>query len=235
MGVAFGSPRYDKNVDRDDLPLKIERHKRMYFISGTENTKLQVSFKIPILFDSNFYFAYTETGFWRLFQETSNPFEDINHNPEVFYRLALHRDHTLDIGVEHLSNGRNEVNSRSWNSVYLQSMSRSGENIYYTAKVFHIWDIDATNKDILNYIGFIDLEIGFREVIKSSFQSNELFLRWRPGGRLGEYSTVEAGLKLKFTKWRYFQHLFISYYNGYAENQLNYNKYIRALRAGITF
>ena len=237
-GVASASPRFDKSVDRGDLPIAIERHKRIFFVSGTENTKLQVSFKIPVFLKSNFYFAYTETGFWKLFQKTSNPFLDINHNPEVFYRWNAHIDHSIDFGVEHLSNGRDKLNSRSWNSTYLQTMSRYKENFYYTAKFFHIWDVDHTNEQIYDYLGFMDLEVGLREVIKSQFKSNEIFVRWRPGGKLdlrNRYDTVEVGFKIKLSEWHVFQHFFFTYYNGYAENQINFDKYIRAFRAGLTF
>lgn len=233
--VALASPRYDENIDSDELPLKIERHKRMYFIAGEENTKLQVSFKIPVLVDSNLYFAYTETGFWELFQKTSNPFMDINHNPELFYRMKLAEDHSVDFGIEHVSNGRAEVNSRSWNSLYAQTMSRNGKYFYYTTKLYYLWDVDATNDNVFDYMGLIDMEIGVREIIRSKYQSNQLFVRWRPGGTIGEFNTIEAGLKVKFSDWKYFQHFFLSYYNGYVESQLNYNKYVRALRLGFTF
>lgn len=210
----------------------------MFFIAGEENTKLQLSAKIPVLLNEDLYVAYTETGFWRLFQETSNPFEDINHNPELFYRWQLHENHMLDAGIEHLSNGRSGDESRSWNDLYVQNMSKLGD-FYFSTKAYYLWDIDATNEDIEKYLGFIDFEVGVKEVIRSKFQSNELYFRWRPGDTLsfngGDYQTIEIGLKIKFSEMKYFQHIFVNYYNGYAENQLNYKDYTRALRAGLTF
>jgi len=137
-GIAYGSPRFDKNVDRDEINFSLERHKRMYFISGTENTKVQLSFKIPVIIGSKFYFAYSETGFWKLYQKSSNPFEDITHNPELFYRLRLNENHSLDLGMEHVSNGRDGDSSRSWNSLYLQNMSKFREHFYKTGQLFQL-------------------------------------------------------------------------------------------------
>lgn len=236
--AAFASPRFNQATDGDDLPLRLERHKRIFFISGEENTKAQVSAKISVFFKSKLYIAYTETGFWKLFQEKSNPFEDINHNPELFYRWNLHEKHVLDLGIEHLSNGSRGVNSRSWNDVYVQSMSKF-DKFYFTPKVYYLWDIDATNEDIKTYLGFIDMELGIKEVVRSKFQSQELYVRWRPGAKLSfsgdGYNTFEIGLKVSFTNIKMFHHFFVNYYNGYAENQLSYGQYVRALRAGLTF
>jgi phospholipase A1 len=234
----LGSPRFNQAIDGTDLPLKLERHKRMYFISGLENTKVQISAKIPVFYGSKLYVAYTETGFWKLFQKSSNPFEDINHNPELFYRWSLQENHMLDLGVEHLSNGSDKANSRSWNDLYVQSMSKF-DSMYFTSKAYYLWDVDATNEDIKKYLGFIDMEIGFKELIRSKFQSNELYFRWRPGANLSfdgnGYNTFEIGLKIKFSDFKYFQHFFVNYYNGYAENQLAYDRYTRALRIGLIF
>ena len=236
--VALASPRFSKAMDGADLPLKLERHKRIFFISGTENTKLQVSAKAPVLYGSNLFVAYTETGFWKLFQKSSNPFEDINHNPEIFYRWNLHEHFDLDAGVEHLSNGTDKANSRSWNDLYLQSMSKL-DNVYFTTKAYYLWDIDANNENIKTYLGYVDMELGIKELIRSKFQSNELYVRWRPGSQLrfngSGYNTFEIGLKIKFSAVRLFQHFFVNYYNGYGENQLAYDRYTRALRAGLTF
>ncbi len=237
VGLAYGSPRFDKKVDGDELPLKLERHKRMYFISGEENTKLQVSFKFPLFLNSHFFLSYTEMGFWELFQKTSNPFLDITHNPELFYRWGLSNDSFLDLGIEHVSNGKGGLDSRSWNTIYTQALKRWDENFYSTLKLFTLFDIEAANEDIYDYIGFIDLELGVKDIIHSKFQSNELFFRYRPGGTFTSYrhETVEVGLKFKLTRFKFFEHFLVSYYNGFAENQLYYNKTVRALRLGITF
>lgn len=236
--AAFASPRFNEAIDGNDLPLKLERHKRIYFISGEENTKVQISAKIPVYLNSKLYVAYTETGFWKLFQKTSNPFEDINHNPELFYRWSLQENHMLDLGVEHMSNGKGEKNSRSWNDLFIQSMSNF-DKLYFTSKAYYLWDIDATNEEIKKYLGFIDMEVGFKELIRSKFQSNEIYLRWRPGSKLSfngtDNHTFEIGLKVKLSEMKYFQHFFVNYFNGYAENQLFYGSYTRALRAGLTF
>lgn len=237
IGVAYGSPRFSKEVDGQDLPLKLERHKRMFFIAGEENTKLQASFKFPIVYDTRFYFAYTETGFWRLFQETSSPIVDLNHNPEAFYRWVVEENTVIDIGGEHSSNGRDGDNSRSWNSLYIQPMGKIGEDLYLTSKFFYLWDIEPD--DVYTYLGFMDFELGYKKLLSKSFKSNEVYVRWRPGSQLGfegkRYDTFELGLKFKVSNWKTFGHLFINYYSGYVESQLTYDDYTNALRAGLVF
>lgn len=238
LGVAWSTPRYDKVVDKDSLPLRLERHKRLFFASGQENTKLQASFKIPIIYESKLYLAYTETGFWELYQKRSSPFLDINHNLEIFYRFNIGEETILDLGLEHISNGRNEEASRSWNDVYVQALMRFSDNFYVTTKVWQLFDIDATNEDIYKYLGFFEVELGFQNVNWKRFQQNEIFLKIRPGGRLDPsdgYYTFDAGVRFKFDAFKGFPHFFISYYNGYAENQIQYNRYIRAIRFGLTF
>ncbi|GEM_PF-6140284 len=238
IGSSFGASYYDKILDKDDLPLHLERHKRLYFISGTENTKMQLSLKWNIIKDSNFYFGYTEYFFWKLFQESSSPFLDINHNPELFYRFRSGEDKMLDVGTEHLSNGKAGVDSRSWNSVYLRGLKKWDSKYQFSAKAFALYDIQEENSDIFKYVGWLDLEFSVNEFIKSKFQNNELFVRWRPGGKVAwsdRYDTFEIGLKIKFTSFKIFQHCFINYYNGFAENQLEYKKNVRALRVGVIF
>lgn len=236
-GVAHATPRFDNDLNKDALPLSIERHKRLFIAAGTPDTKLQLSFKIPLILNEKLYLGYTQTDFWKLYQKASSPFEDINHNPEVFYRWNLDDTSIFDLGMEHVSNGRDDVESRSWNAFYIQALKRWDKNFYISGKAYQLYDIDATNEDISRFIGTFEIEGGITDVIRTKFQNNELFVRWRPGSRTFDpsFTTIEAGLKVKFSSYRMFQHLFISYYNGYAESLLGYNKYTRAFRVGLIF
>ncbi len=238
IGSSFGATYYDTVIDKNDLPLKLERHKRLYFVSGPENTKVQLSLKWNFIKDSNFYFGYTEYFFWRLFQDRSSPFRDINHNPELFYRFRFDDSMMLDAGAEHLSNGKADEESRSWNTAYVRGVKKWDDKYQLAVKVYGLFDVEKTNHDIEKYIGWFDFEFSINEFIKSKFQNNEFFVRWRPGGEMSwsdRYDTFELGLKIKFSSLKVFQHMFITYYNGYAENQLEYKKNVRTLRVGVTF
>lgn len=238
IGSSFGATYHDKILDKNDLPLKLERHKRLFFISGPENTKMQLSLKWNFIKDTNFYFGYTEYFFWRLFKESSSPFEDINHNPEIFYRWRSGDTQMLDIGAEHLSNGKAGVDSRSWNAAYLRGVKKWDDKYQLSLKTFALFGVEDENKDAFKYVGWLDVEFSINEFIKTKFQNNEFYVRWRPGGRVAwsdRYDTFEIGLKIKFSSVKVFQHFFINYYNGYAESQLEYKKNVRALRAGFIF
>src|SRR5688572_9136616 len=63
----------------------LQRHYPFYFVYGRPLSKLQVSFKTPVVRKFPLYFGYTQFMFWAL-EEESKPFRDLTYNPELFYR-----------------------------------------------------------------------------------------------------------------------------------------------------
>ena len=98
-----------------------------------ENTeiKLQISFKVPLLSngllhdEDGIYFGFTMKSFWQAYnREISAPFRETNYRPEVFYQAPIDLPDLQGAlffrgGIEHESNGRSQLLSRSWNRVYL--------------------------------------------------------------------------------------------------------------------
>ena len=93
--------------------------------------KLQLSFKVPIFendlfYDGDeFYFGFTMKSFWQAYNSRiSAPFRETNYRPEFFYQapFALPNQYGslfLRAGIEHESNGRSQLLSRSWNRAYV--------------------------------------------------------------------------------------------------------------------
>src|SRR5690606_18748977 len=69
----------------------------------------------------------TIKSLWQVYNDDlSSPFRETNYNPELFYSVPLADfkpyggDTLLRFGIEHESNGRSQLLSRSWNRVYTQ-------------------------------------------------------------------------------------------------------------------
>lgn len=94
-------------------------------------SKFQISLKAPLNYESlliegdALYFAFTVEAWWQVYSDNiSKPFRETNYRPEIFY-LAPLPFHPFEgntgfmFGIEHQSNGRSQLLSRSWNRVYL--------------------------------------------------------------------------------------------------------------------
>src|ERR1700761_9482095 len=92
LGEAHAQTTTEKpSEEGESKPLQIENYKPMYFIMGSPNTKIELSFKIKLVEAGNLYFGYTQLMFWELFQKDAF-FHDLNYIPELFYRLYLNSD-----------------------------------------------------------------------------------------------------------------------------------------------
>ena len=85
---------------------KFSLYQPSYFIFGKENLKMQFSSKYRVAKNYNLYLAYTQVMFWDIYEQSA-PFNDINYNPEIFYRL-IEGDtkfiRSIDFGYHHTSN-----------------------------------------------------------------------------------------------------------------------------------
>lgn len=138
--------------------------------------KIQVSFKIPLNYDSIFtendslYFAFTTVSWWQVYAtDISSPFRETNYQPELFYLAPLQwhpNDANLgwSVGIMHQSNGRSSSISRSWNRVYLSAIYDKDD---YSI-LFRPWirldesAEDDDNPDINDYMGHFELIAGYR-------------------------------------------------------------------------
>ena len=125
--------------DRLFSSLHFEPHEPNYFLAGTDGAtdepgyQNQIKFRIAVRYallgfdrfagQTGVYAAYTQDSFWNLWNESA-PFYDNNYAPEVLGYLDARDWTSKDITryvpsvrpyFRHQSNGRDGVDSRSWN------------------------------------------------------------------------------------------------------------------------
>lgn len=242
--LAYAGPdRVGGEADDQRTFVEIERHKRSYFISGEPNTKAQFSIKLPVKQGSGHYLGYSQKLIWELFTESSSPVPDVNFNPEYFYRLTR-KDAGIwrgaDLGIEHQSNGGEDLKSRSWNSIYVYlpfKLALGDGNIFFSVKTFSIFGKDEKNKDVRDYTGWYEFELATRDFFRNILSYDELYVAVRPGGREGGRFTMgnlEVGMRFKVFSGKSAPHAFLQYFTGYGESQLTYKQKTHALRIGLS-
>ena len=217
-----------------------------YFIAGvpvghkitSENSdvKFQVSIaqrltKSTLPFHTYLFIAYSQKTFWNVFQE-SLPMRDLNFNPGIgLSKLLISKNRLvgkLTLLIEHESNGRDRLASRSWNKISFCGNIYLDPNLMVHGK-FWIPIVDGgNNRDILRYSGIYQtgiqaLSTNRRWVLSATFVK-------RKGGNFNANSIVELGFRIRKKDNQF---LFLQYYNGYGENLLDYNKYHSRLRIGL--
>ena len=152
-----------------------------YFIAGPDspNAKFQISFEYRLLNEygrlaqkapwlAGFYLAYSQTSLWD-WNAPSAPFFDSSYRPEFFYSrrniLGGKPDNwfrlNLQGGVQHESNGRAGLASRSMNIAYLRpTMVFGRENGLQLSLTPRVWTYVGglgDNPDMPDYRGYADL------------------------------------------------------------------------------
>lgn len=222
----------------------MQRHHPFYFVYGEPLSKLQVSFKTPILRDSNFYFAYTQVMFWAL-QEDSKPFRDLTYNPELFYRWHQKRWtllKSIDFGLwGHTSNGRQGPASRSFDERYVRfNLEREGPRwlTRLSLQGSYLHGFDPTNRDIQRYVGPFAFSLSFVQLFDAWFDKSELALAARPGGKFAnrwDRGGYQLSWSFRLGAFKLVPALYMQYYYGYNETLLNYDQHVREFRGGVIF
>ncbi len=222
-------------------------YKDNYFITGTSigpqapsrtnsDVKFQVSIaqrltKSTLPFNTYLFLFYSQKCMWNIYEE-SLPMRDLNFNPGIGLAKHLFVKNRyigkVTLLVEHESNGRDGVDSRSWNKISLACNIFIDPNFMIHGKVW-IPIIDGmNNKDILDYSGIY--QTGMTYTTPNKRFGFGLTLIKRRGWRLS-YNTIWEFNYRVFKKDNQF--LFVQYYNGYGENLLDYNKFHSRLRVGL--
>ena len=221
-------------------------YKDNYFTAGTSinqkpsSTNSDVKFQISIAqrltkstlpFNTYLYLFYSQKCMWNVFEE-SMPMRDLNFNPGI--GLAKHlfvKDRYIGkvtLMVEHESNGRDGIESRSWNKISLASNIFIDPNFMVHGKVWIPIVDGQNNKDILDYSGIY--QMGLTLTSPNKRFNFALTLVKRRGWNLNYNSIWEVAYKV-FKRDNQF--LFMQYYNGYGECLLDYNKFHSRLRFGL--
>lgn len=223
-------------------------YKDNYFTVGTtpfrkptstnSDVKFQISLSIRLTnavlpWNSFLFLFYTQKTFWNVFQN-SMPMHDLNFNPGIgwskpFFNKGRYAG-KLTMLVEHESNGRDGLDSRSWNRVSFYGSTIIDDWLMVHAK-FWIPIIDGeNNRDILKYCGIY--QSGVVVTTPNKKFSFGLTMVKRSGWNLNFNTILEASWKVHEKSNL---NLFTQYYNGYGESLLDYNQFHSRLRVGIVF
>lgn len=235
------------SIKRDfDLGPYFGLYKDNYFIVGApvgykatkENS--DVKFRISISqrltratlpWGTYLYLFYTQKCFWNVFQN-SMPMTDLNFNPGIGWSKPLFaRDRfigNVTLILEHESNGRDGLQSRSWNKISLATNIIIDPTLTVHGKVWIPIIDGGQNKDILDYCGIYQVGTSFTSINRRFGLS--VLLTKRRGWNLNYNTTVELSYRI-FPRDNQF--LFMQYYNGYGEGLLAFKEFHSMLRVGI--
>lgn len=221
-------------------------HRDNYFLTGvpintdiTRNTadvKYQVSFKQrlsskPFLGGFFPYLMYTQKAFWDIYA-SSKPFSEINFNPGVaivrpFY-LKGDRLTYGTISMEHESNGRDSIYSRTWNMLAFSLKSQLSPRWTVGLRGWiPIVDKDD-NPELTKYVGYGEASASF-QIQPGRWSADVLF---RKGSGLINYGSLQTQLNWKpFRKENYY--LTLQWFVGYTESLIDYQEHKSMLRLGF--
>lgn len=246
--VALDNSAFDVDSISDDYNDKpyFGLYKDNYFIFGppinkkptSQNTdaKFQISIaqrltRNTLPWSTYLYMFYTQKCFWNVLEE-SVPMTDLNFNPGVGIGKPLFAKSRyigeMKLMLEHESNGKAGVDSRSWNKVSLAGNFLVHPQIIVHAKGWVPFGNDKNNKDILDYYGIFQVGMSLH-AFEDKFCFSTLLTK-RRGWDFNCNVTLEASYRI-YKKHN--QYIFLQYYNGYGEGLLNYNKFHSQLRVGM--
>lgn len=201
------------------------------------NVKFQISIaqkltKSTLPWNTYLYLFYTQKVFWNVL-ENSLPMTDLNFNPGIGICKPLFSQDRfigkLTFQIEHESNGRDSIWSRSWNKVSFGANIIIDDNLMVHGK-FWIPIVDGKyNRDLLKYAGIY--QVGTSVLSNNRRWSGSVVLVKRKSWNPFNLNTIfELAFRLSPKQNQY---LFMQYYNGYGEGLLDYKQYHSQLRVGI--
>lgn len=223
-------------------PSALGFHEPMYFLVGGKDpvsARFQFSFRYRIFDDhgvvaetipvaSGGYFGFTQTSLWDL-QSESKPFRDSSFRPSLFYRWALddpgrRGSLALSGGYEHESNGKEDMPSRSIDTLFVRAEARmrldeAGTYLGIAPKAWTYLDRED-NPDIARYRGHA--ELGLRIGRDDALMFSTLIRRGTDGKLGTQYDLSYPIRRSVFSGVGAFVHL--QAFKGYGETLLEYDQ-----------
>ena len=222
-------------------------YKDNYVVTGTSfkggkitkynsDAKFQISlrhrlFRNLLPFRLYVFLTYTQLSFWNIYRE-SEPFAETNYNPTLGVgRNFIRRGRIEGIGMiqfEHESNGRDSIQSRSWNRLTFTGIYMPDANFSFQVKAWIAMMFSRYNPHLTQYAGIG--HVGMTYVNRRNrFQGTVLMIK-RGGWNLN--ANWRLGIAYRLFR-RDNQFLYLQFYNGYGERMLEYNRFCRYLRIGF--
>jgi phospholipase A1 len=212
----------------------------MYFLVGSRqgtSARYQLSFKYRFFDDDSgwgkanpwltgLYFGYTQNSFWDL-SGTSKPFRDTSYRPSLYFQWLGSGDKAwvdaVRTGFEHESNGKDGLNSRSVNTLFVQPVWRwkmaDDRVLTFDPKIQSYFNKDE-NSDITKYRGNVDWRLRYGR--EDGFIAAST-VRVGTGGKGSVQLDASYPLRRELVGgiggyWH------VQYFNGYGEDILGYNQ-----------
>ena len=252
--LLFSNEAYSQAYTKQELQDSLAKmpyfsiHKDNYFISGiptnkdinstTADAKYQISFKQILTrsrlpWDTYIYLTYTQKSFWNIYEE-SLPFKDINFNPSLavgkfIYDKEERLKGVATLSLEHESNGRDSIYSRSWNRLSLEYTTNVSKNTIASFKAWLPYSYKEGNPDLLEYVGIGQIKVSH------TFKPDKLIfdLRLRKGLNLDGKGAIRTRVYYNpFSNNISNQYLMLEWFLGQSEGLLNYQKSRSMIRFG---
>lgn len=206
--------------------------------------KFQLSLKVPLKSSTLFisgdalYFGITLQSWWQVYSDNiSKPFRETNYQPEFFYLAPLNwhpfgGNTGFLLGVEHQSNGRTQLLSRSWNRAYGGFLFEK-DNFALLLKPWHRFSEDDKefpldpdgddNPDIEDYMGHFELSMAYAwDDYEVNFLGRENFSTNKGYAEVGFTFPISGRLRG-----------YVQYTTGYGESLIDYDHNQQRLGIGI--
>lgn len=217
-----------------------------YFITGVplnkaldknnSDIKYQISFKQMITkaslpLNSYLFVTYSQKAFWNVYS-LSSPFEEINFNPAIgLGKPVFKKDGQIfglaELKFEHESNGRDSLQSRSWNRVTGAFHTPLGRRTLLSVKAWAPFAYTENHPDLLDYVGLGEISV------EQTLLSQRLFADVTIRKGLKDWKgAVSSKIYYKLFNNSGNQYLMLEWYAGYSESLMDYDKFSNMIRIG---
>lgn len=224
----------------DEIPFSKYKPNYITFGDQKDQTLLQFSFKYAVIKDQHLYVGYTQTSWWRIY-DNSSPFYLTHYNPEVFYpwRTGLPGLTSITFGLfEHKSNGRDGIASRSYDSSYVKLTSDLG-HFELATKFYTMYNLDGGNYDLMQYTGWWNATLAYKFHLIDQFVYESIAVGLYSGGKYGIDIINRGGFNadltfgVPFLSDRLTPMFTLQYFRGYGVNLFDYNTLQQNIRFGV--
>ena len=201
------------------------------------NVKYQISFRqrltnavLPL--DSYLFISYTQKAFWDIFRN-SKPITELNYNPGIGISVPVFCQNSLkgffSLTVEHESNGRDSIWSRSWNFVSLAYSTSFNSHWKLTVKGWIPFSWRSDNPRLMDYVGYGEAKVTWLPLRNERIVTD---ITVRKGASWSWKGSVQTNFAFKIGK-NSNQYLGFQWYVGQAESLIEYQDFVSMIRFGL--